>query len=106
MLQLNDICRVKRIALVLGILTLLQGLAFAQKDKAADKLLSTVSSRYKKFKSIKADFTYAIENKIDKAQEKQKGVIFVKGNKFKLDIAGQIITCDNATVWTYSKEVN
>ena len=76
------------------------------KDKAADKLLSMVSSRYKKFKTIKADFTYSLQSKTDNAQEKQKGTIYIKGNKFRLDIAGQIIICDNSTVWTYSKEVN
>ena len=94
----------KRFALL--IIVLVPFFTIAQKDKAADKLLSTVSSRYKKFKTIKADFTYSIESKMDKAQEKQNGVIYTKGNKFKLDIAGQLIVCDNATVWTYSKEVN
>lgn len=55
---------------------------------------------------MKADFVYAIESKADKIQEKQKGTLLVKGNKFRLDIAGQIIICDNQTLWTYSKEVN
>jgi outer membrane lipoprotein carrier protein len=75
-------------------------------DKNAEKLLNTISKRYKNFKTMKADFVYAIESKADKIQEKQKGTLLVKGNKFKLDIAGQLIICDNQTVWTYSKEVN
>jgi outer membrane lipoprotein-sorting protein len=75
-------------------------------DKRAEKLLNTVSKRYKAFKSMKADFIYAVESKVDKSTEKQKGTLLVKGNKFKLDIAGQVIICDNATLWTYSKEVN
>lgn len=92
--------------LIIFILTSSFTIAFAQKDKSADKLLNTISNRYKKFKSIKADFTYMVESKADKSQEKQKGTIIVKGNKFRLDIAGQLIICDNQTVWTYSKEVN
>ncbi|MES2558777.1 MAG: outer membrane lipoprotein carrier protein LolA [Bacteroidota bacterium] len=75
-------------------------------DKGADKLLNTISKRYKNFKTMKADFIYGIESKADKIQEKQKGTLLVKGNKFKLDIAGQLIICDNQTLWTYSKEVN
>jgi outer membrane lipoprotein carrier protein len=75
-------------------------------DKSADKLLNTISKRYKNFKTMKADFVYTIESKADKIQEKQKGTLLVKGNKFKLDIAGQVIICDNQTLWTYSKEVN
>lgn len=80
--------------------------SYAQKDKKAEKLLGTISNRYKKFKTNKADFTYTIESKVNKSQEKQKGTIFIKGNKFRLDIAGQVIICDNESVWTYSKEVN
>lgn len=84
-------------------------ISYAQKpgiDKNAEKLLNTISKRYKAFKTMKADFIYAVESKVDKMAEKQKGTLLVKGNKFKLDIAGQIIICDNATIWTYSSEVN
>jgi outer membrane lipoprotein-sorting protein len=75
-------------------------------DKSADKLLNLISTRYKNFKTIKADFIYSIESKAENISEKQKGRIYVKGNKFRLDIADQVIMCDNKTVWTYSKEVN
>ena len=78
----------------------------AQADNKADKLLKIISSRYKKFKTIKADFVYSIESKAEKTHEKQKGTIYTKGNNFRLDIAGQIIICDNKTVWTYNKEAN
>lgn len=98
----------KRIFLLLAFVT---SLAFAQKapkpvDKSADKLLSIISNRYKNFKTIKADFIYSIESKAEQINEKQKGSIYVKGNKFRLDIAEQVILCDNKTIWTYSKEVN
>ncbi len=75
-------------------------------NKIADKLLNLISTRYKNFKTIKADFIYSIESKAENMSEKQKGSIYVKGNKFRLDIADQVIMCDNKTVWTYSKEVN
>lgn len=77
-----------------------------QTDKVADKLLNTISTRYKNFKTIKADFIYSVESKAENLNEKQKGSIHVKGNKFRLDIANQLIICDNKTVWTYSKELN
>jgi outer membrane lipoprotein carrier protein len=76
------------------------------KQNEAEKLMDKISKRYKAFKSIKADFVYSIENKQQKSQEKQKGNILVKGNKFKLDIANQLIICDNKTIWTYSREIN
>jgi outer membrane lipoprotein carrier protein len=78
----------------------------AQSDARADKLLKIISNRYKKFKTIKADFVYSTESKAENTKERQAGTIYIKGNNFRLDIAGQTIICDNQTVWTYNKEVN
>jgi outer membrane lipoprotein-sorting protein len=98
---------VKKILILLSAVLFLSSLQ-AQTPKAneAEKLMERISKRYKAFKSMKADFVYTIENKQQKSQEKQKGNILVKGNKFKLDIANQLIICDNKTMWTYSREVN
>jgi outer membrane lipoprotein-sorting protein len=93
----------KYILILLSFFTLSGAL---QKKSEADLLIDKISKRYKKFKSIKADFTYSIESKAEKINEKQKGTIVIKGNKFRLDIAGQTIFCDNKTQWTYSKEIN
>lgn len=93
----------KYILIILSFLTLS---SHAQNSKDADLLIDKISKRYKKFKSIKADFTYSVESKAEKINEKQKGNIVIKGNKFRLDIAGQTIICDNKTQWTYSKEIN
>jgi outer membrane lipoprotein carrier protein len=82
------------------------GNAQVAKQNDAEKLIERISKRYKAFKTIKADFVYTIENKQQKSIEKQKGNILVKGNKFRLDIANQLIICDNKTIWTYSREVN
>lgn len=81
---------------------------FAQTSKKneAETLMERISKRYKAFKTMKADFSYAIESRQNKNTEKQKGQILIKGNRFKLDIANQLIICDNKTVWTYSKEIN
>lgn len=97
----------KKIFILFAIL-LTASLGWAQtvKQNEAEKLMDKISKRYKAFKSIKADFVYTIENKQQKSVEKQKGNLLVKGNKFRLDIANQVIICDNKTIWTYSREVN
>jgi outer membrane lipoprotein-sorting protein len=98
---------VKKLLLIL-ISAFFVGTALAQagKQNDAEKLMERISKRYKAFKSMKADFVYSMENKQQKSQEKQKGNILVKGNKFRLDIANQLIICDNKTIWTFSREVN
>jgi outer membrane lipoprotein-sorting protein len=94
----------------LGIIILILASSFSGmsqgKANEAEKLLEKISKRYKAFKTIKADITYTLENKQEKSQEKQKGQILIKGNKFRLDIANQLIICDNKTVWTFSREIN
>jgi outer membrane lipoprotein-sorting protein len=68
-----DICMVKNILVLLlasiGVFTTSAQNAQQKSvsDKNADKLLSTISKRYKAFKSIKADFVYTVESKADKA---------------------------------------
>lgn len=98
---------IRKLGLILAfIATVVVAQKPAPADKVADKLLNVISNRYKNFKTIKADFIYSIESKAENINEKQKGSIYVKGNKFRLDIADQIIVCDNKTIWTYSKDAN
>ncbi|MSQ78781.1 MAG: outer membrane lipoprotein carrier protein LolA [Flavobacteriaceae bacterium] len=80
-------------------------LAFSQ-DKKAEQILKKVADKYKSFKSYKADFKYMLENKKDKLNISKKGTLYVKQSKFRLDIDGKEITCDNKTIWTYIKEAN
>ena len=75
-------------------------------DKKAEKILQGVSAKYKSFKSVKATFVIHVENSKDKTAEVQKGTIYLKGNKYKLEIAGQDIFSDGKTRWTYLKDAN
>ena len=91
-------------------LFLLTGLfAFSQTeqtDKKADAILHGVTAKYKSFKSVKATFVITIENSNDKTSEVQKGSIYLKGSKYKLEVAGQDIISDGKTRWTYVKDAN
>jgi outer membrane lipoprotein carrier protein len=72
----------------------------------ATQLLDEVSAKTKTYKTIKADFTYSMENKQAKINESKTGVLLVSGDKYKLTAAGQMVICDGKTVWTYLKESN
>lgn len=78
----------------------------AQVDKKAQTLLNELSVKYKKYKSIKAQFAYTLESKSSKVKQTQKGTLHLKGNKFKVEVANKEITCDSKTVWTYSPTDN
>jgi outer membrane lipoprotein carrier protein len=76
------------------------------KDQKATTLLDEVSAKTKSYKSIKADFTYTMENKQAGINEEKKGTLLVSGDKYKLNIAGQIVISDGKTSWTYIQESN
>ncbi|MEI6059233.1 MAG: outer membrane lipoprotein carrier protein LolA [Bacteroidota bacterium] len=79
---------------------------FAQTDKKATAILDEVSAKTKSYKTIKVDFTYAMDNVKEKIHDKFKGSLLSKGDKYKLTAAGQDVISDGKTVWTYLKDAN
>ncbi len=78
----------------------------AQTDKKAQEILNGVSTKYKSFTSVKADFALTLDNPSEKIKDTQKGVVYLKGNKYRIEIAGQEIVSDGKSVWTYLKDAN
>ncbi len=94
-------------SIVFCLVLLISQSLFAQTtDQKAQQVLMQVSAKYKSFKSIKALFTITIDNSKDKTQDVQKGTLYLKGNKYKLEIAGQDVMSDGKTRWTYVKDAN
>jgi outer membrane lipoprotein carrier protein len=79
---------------------------FAQTDKKAATILDEVSTKTKQYKTIKIDFTYAMDNVKEKIHDKFKGTLISKGDKYKLSAAGQDVISDGKTMWTYLKDAN
>jgi outer membrane lipoprotein-sorting protein len=72
---------------------------FAQKvDPQA--LLKQASEKAAAYQTISAEFTYSLKNISAKLDDSQKGKIAVKGDKYRLEIAQQIILCDGKTIYT------
>jgi outer membrane lipoprotein carrier protein len=95
---------------IIGLLTLFTVFSFAQtadqKDKKAEDILKGVSNKYKSYKSVKAAFKITVENPQNKSKDVQSGTICLKGNKYRLEVAGQDIVTDGKTRWTYVKDAN
>lgn len=88
------------------VLTIFLSSAFITSDKAASQILDKVSKNYRSYKTIKAAFKIKIFNKQDKSSQSEKGTLFVKGKKFRVEMDGQDIYCDGKTMWTYLKDAN
>ncbi|MGZ4038055.1 MAG: LolA family protein, partial [Bacteroidia bacterium] len=75
-----------------------------EQDPKAKAILDDVSKTTKTYKTIASNFVVTTFNKDKKQMEKQDGKIQVKGQKFRLEIPGNVIVCDGKTVWNYNKD--
>lgn len=75
-------------------------------DPAAKKILDAVSAKFKAYTGVQAGFTLKSEDDKGKVLGVKQGTVYMKGNKYKVLIAGQEIFCDGSTIWTYDKAAN
>ncbi|MCX6280658.1 MAG: outer membrane lipoprotein carrier protein LolA [Bacteroidetes bacterium] len=79
---------------------------YGQKDQKAIEILDQVSAKTKAYKSIKADFSYKMENAKAKINEEKQGTLLLSGDKYKMQASGQTVICDGKTIWTFMPESN
>jgi len=79
---------------------------YSQKDQKASDLLDQVSAKTKSYKSIKADFSYKMENAKAKINEEKQGTLLLSGDKYKMEASGQVVICDGKTIWTFMPASN
>lgn len=92
----------KSITAISALLILFIGItSFTTQDQKAAKILKDVSRTYQSYKTIKAKFTLSITAKNSKKPVTQKGILYLKGKKFRIDMDGQKIFCDGKKMWTY-----
>ena len=75
--------------------------AYAQ-DSKAGAIIDAMQKKYKSMKSFSATFTYGA----DGSKQLLKGDITVKGQKYRLKLAGQELFNNGKDVATYIKETN
>lgn len=90
--------------LISSILALFFTFAFtAQEDKKAKDILDKLSAKTKSFTTIRTEFDYNLNNKDKKINSTQKWKLWLKGDKYRLDMGDQLIISDGKTVWKYLK---
>ncbi len=75
-------------------------------DPDAKKLLESVTAKFKSYSTVKAGFTFQVEDAAGKVQGTKTGTAYLKGNQYKVELTDQEIYCDGKTVWTYDKSSN
>ncbi len=70
------------------------------RNKRASEILTEVTEKTKSYKSIDMEFDYRMENPEANINEVTSGRVLVSGDKYRLEIAGQLVISDGKTIWT------
>jgi outer membrane lipoprotein-sorting protein len=91
----------------LTVFALLFSVVYAQQsDEKALKILDKVSQNMRTYKTIYAEFGLELKNSQENVDDKRGGKIWVKGNKYKIDMGNTQTYFDGKNIWTYIKESN
>lgn len=83
-----------------------QSSSLGKSDPAAKTILDNVSAKFKTYKSVEANFTLSITDANGKVEGAKKGVVYMNGSKYRVNISGQEIYSDGNNIWTYDKSAN
>ena len=78
---------------------------FAQ-DQIAKDVLDRLSATTKSYKNITVGFDFIFENKNQNINEKQKGILVLQEEMFRLEMEEQIIINDGESQWIYLTDMN
>lgn len=73
-------------------------------DKKATEILDAFKEKSQTYQTIQVEFAYTMENDKEDIFEEFNGILFIKGDSYRLSIAGQLIICDGETIWTYLED--
>jgi outer membrane lipoprotein-sorting protein len=94
---------------VFALLILYNLLGFSQNDPQATTLLSQVTKKAESYKTMKAVFVIHTIDLQEKTEGQDQGTLFIKGDKYRLQLPEMETFFDGKSVWTYMadvKEVN
>lgn len=79
---------------------------FAQTAPLGKDLIKGFSEKMQAYESIKAEFTFTLENLQEGISDTHKGNLKFKGKSYSLDLMGMEVYFDGKTKWQYIPEAN
>jgi len=74
--------------------------ALGQSDPNAEELANSVLKNVKGYDNISVEFTYVLENISENIKEQTRGEVFVKGDKYRLNLMGNTQIFDGTKLYT------
>jgi outer membrane lipoprotein-sorting protein len=93
----------KKITTIILLITICIPGVYSQ-DKKAAEILDAFKEQTQSYSTIQVSFTYTMDNASEKIHESFEGMLYIKGENYRLTIAGQLVICDGTTTWTYLED--
>jgi outer membrane lipoprotein carrier protein len=71
-------------------------------DPAAREILDRVAEKAKQMKSIQADFSILVEDKMENTKNSSTGNLLMKKEKYKISTQGSVVYFNGKTMWTHT----
>ena len=76
-----------------------------QDDARSQKIIDDMTAKFKSYPSVSISFSVSTIQLQDKSETEQAGKIWLKGNKYKLEIPDYVIYFDGSKIYKYMPEV-
>jgi outer membrane lipoprotein-sorting protein len=74
--------------------------------QSSEKILNELSSKAKKYNTVYAEYASQLIDKANDVDIRQTGKVYVKGEKYNLELGDYTMVSDGESVWTYEKAAN
>lgn len=95
----------KKLIALLFAFACISTVVYGQTDPKAKAILAEVSKKYRSYNTIKANFSFSVENKQNNLKQTEKGTLYAKSNskKYKVTMTERDLISDGKVQWTYLK---
>jgi outer membrane lipoprotein carrier protein len=75
-------------------------------EEKGDQLMKSASEKLRSFTSLKIVFTYVMENSNMDIDEKMEGILYSKGDKYRMQVGSNLFISDGETIWSYMEDID
>mgnify|MGYP001946157698 CR=1 FL=1 len=86
------------------IIAVFSTIGFSQNSTKVKQYLETVSTKVKSYKNISIDFKYSLKNEAENIEQSTKGDVYLKGEKYLLNLMGVTRLYDGKKTYTINNE--
>lgn len=79
--------------------------AYGQNDALSQKIIDDMVAKFKTYPSVSISFSATVTRLQDNSEPALDGTLWVKSNKYKLEIPGNVIYFDGSKIYQYLPEV-